>query len=77
MYTHVHKHIHKLIHNPANSATQNHTHTETLIDILRAGGLGIPLVECAGVWHGVGAAGCVGVSVRDSITNLDPYPTTG
>jgi len=67
--------IHRLIHSPARLETQNHTQRKTLIDILRAGGLGIPPVVCGAVWHGVGVVGCAGAGVRGSITLCDPLPT--
>ena len=77
VYTHVHNFIHRLIHSPSRAAAQNHTCTETLIDILRAGGLGISQVFGAGVWHGVGVVLCAGAGVRHSITLPGPHPPLG
>jgi hypothetical protein len=69
--------IHSLWTTHGRSATQNHTRTETLIDILRHGGLGIPPVACAGVWQVAGVAWFVGAGVCGSITLTDPHPHTG
>ena len=77
VYTHVHNFIHRHIHSPVDNAAQNHTCQETLIDILRAGCLGIVRVVCGAVWHVAGVARCVGASVRHSNTIPDPHPHTG
>jgi hypothetical protein len=69
--------IHSLWTTHGRSATQNHTRTETLIDILRQGCLGILPVIVAAVWHVAGVVLCAGESVRHSITHTDPHLPTG